>query len=155
MLLGQPSLRRFAHWRRSMSNCHDAVNRPKHYTSHPSGVECVTIAEHFGFNVGNAIKYVFRCEHKGRAVEDLRKSAWYLRREADRLERKTVRRLTWDAEDGYRATSAAISMLEHEPAGSALRLVLGRLLSTATVDAAELREIAATVEGFADARVGR
>lgn len=63
----------------------DAVNHPPHYNSHPSGVECVTIAEHFNFNLGNALKYLWRAGLKGDAVEDLRKSAWYLAREIARL----------------------------------------------------------------------
>ena len=33
----------------------DSVNHPKHYTSHPSGVECIAIVEHMGFNLGNAV----------------------------------------------------------------------------------------------------
>ena len=57
----------------------DSVNHPKHYTDHPSGVECITIVEHMGFSVGNAIKYIWRTDHKGGA-EDLRKAIWYLNR---------------------------------------------------------------------------
>ena len=34
----------------------DAVNHPSHYTSHPSGVECITITRHYCFAIGNAIK---------------------------------------------------------------------------------------------------
>lgn len=34
----------------------DLVNHPPHYTNHPSGVECITVVEHMGFNLGNAIK---------------------------------------------------------------------------------------------------
>jgi len=63
----------------------DAVDHPPHYNSHPSGVECVTIAEHFNFNLGNALKYLWRAGLKGDAVEDLRKAAWYLAREIGRL----------------------------------------------------------------------
>lgn len=33
----------------------DQVNNPKHYTSHPSGVECIQVTEHMGFNLGNAM----------------------------------------------------------------------------------------------------
>ena len=36
----------------------DPVNHPPHYNGHPSGVECITIVEHMGFNLGNAIKYI-------------------------------------------------------------------------------------------------
>ena len=70
-----------------MSNDNDAVDRPKHYTTHPSGVECITITEHMGFNMGNALKYIWRADLKNDAVEDLRKAEWYIRREIDRRTR--------------------------------------------------------------------
>lgn len=59
----------------------DPVNHPKHYTSHPSGVECITITEHYNFNLGNCIKYLWRSDLKDSPVEDLEKAAWYLQRE--------------------------------------------------------------------------
>jgi len=62
----------------------DPVSHPAHYTTHPSGVECVQITEHFGFCVGNAIKYLWRAGLKGDAIEDLRKAAWYIDREIKR-----------------------------------------------------------------------
>ena len=64
----------------------DPVNHPSHYTDHPSGVECITITEHFNFCVGNAVKYLWRAGLKGDAVEDLKKAAWYIDREIQRLE---------------------------------------------------------------------
>jgi hypothetical protein len=64
----------------------DLVNNPPHYQSHPSGVECITIAEHFSFCLGNAIKYIWRAGEKGNKLEDLKKSRWYLDREIQRLE---------------------------------------------------------------------
>jgi hypothetical protein len=60
---------------------HDPVNHPKHYTAHPSGVECIQITEHMGFNLGNAMKYIWRADEKNNAVEDLRKAVWYVQRE--------------------------------------------------------------------------
>lgn len=60
------------------------ITRPKHYNSHPSGVECVTIAEHMTFCVGNAIKYLWRAGLKGTAIEDLEKARWYIDREIAR-----------------------------------------------------------------------
>lgn len=56
----------------------DPINHPTHYTSHPSGVECLTITRHMGFNLGNAIKYIWRADMKGAAIEDLRKAAFYI-----------------------------------------------------------------------------
>ena len=67
----------------------DPINHPPHYTQHPSGVECITITEHYNFNVGNAIKYLWRAGLKDGtdAASDLRKAAWYVRREIERLHR--------------------------------------------------------------------
>lgn len=59
----------------------DPVNHPRHYTEHPSGVECIQITEHMGFCLGNAVKYIWRADLKGDAVEDLQKAIWYLERE--------------------------------------------------------------------------
>jgi hypothetical protein len=70
-------------WARTL---HDPINHPKHYTSHPSGIECIQITEHMSFNAGNVIKYVWRADGKG-GVEDLRKARWYLDREIARLEK--------------------------------------------------------------------
>jgi hypothetical protein len=65
----------------------DAVNHPKHYNDHPSGVECITVVEHLTFNVGNAIKYLWRAGLKGAVLEDLKKARWYVDREIQRLEK--------------------------------------------------------------------
>lgn len=65
----------------------DLVNHPPHYTAHPSGVECIQVAEHFNFCVGNAIKYLWRAGLKGDQLEDLRKARWYVDREIVRLEK--------------------------------------------------------------------
>lgn len=62
----------------------DPVSHPKHYTGHPSGVECIAITEHMGFNLGNAIKYIWRADLKNDAIEDLKKAAWYIERELKR-----------------------------------------------------------------------
>lgn len=68
----------------STTEGHDPVNHPKHYTSHPSGVECITVTEHMNFNLGNAMKYIWRATEKN-GLEDLRKARWYLDRELTRL----------------------------------------------------------------------
>lgn len=59
----------------------DTVEHPAHYTSHPSGIECIQITEHMGFNLGNALKYIWRCDLKHDAIEDLKKAKWYIDRE--------------------------------------------------------------------------
>lgn len=62
----------------------DAVEHPAHYNAHPSGVECITITEHMGFCLGNAVKYIWRADLKDDAIEDLKKARWYIDREIAR-----------------------------------------------------------------------
>lgn len=62
----------------------DSINNPPHYTQHPSGIECIQITEHMNFNLGNAVKYIWRCGLKGDEIEDLEKAVLYLNREIDR-----------------------------------------------------------------------
>lgn len=64
---------------------HDPVNAPKHYTGHPSGVECIRITEHMNFCRGNALKYCFRSGNKENALQDLKKAQWYANRELENL----------------------------------------------------------------------
>ena len=72
------------------TTAHDDVEHPPHYTQHPSGIECIQITEHMNFNLGNAIKYVWRAGLKSdNPVEDLRKAAWYITREISRLEKQS------------------------------------------------------------------
>lgn len=63
----------------------DMVNQPPHYTEHPSGIECIQVTEHMNFNLGNAFKYIWRADLKGKAIEDLKKARWYLDREIERV----------------------------------------------------------------------
>jgi hypothetical protein len=57
------------------------VDHPRHYTSHPSGIEAIELCGKMGFCTGNAFKYLFRFENKWSPVEDLRKARWYIDRE--------------------------------------------------------------------------
>lgn len=74
----------------------DSVNHPSHYTSDPSGVECIQITRHRNFNVGNSIKYLWRAglkdepgrDAREKQIEDLRKAVWYIEDEIKLLERK-------------------------------------------------------------------
>lgn len=59
----------------------DMVDHPPHYTGHPSGVECIEVAEHLPFCLGNAFKYLFRRENKGAVRENLQKALWYVRQQ--------------------------------------------------------------------------
>lgn len=72
----------------------DLVNHPSHYTSSPSGIECIDAIESAlspeefrGFIKGNVIKYAWREKLKG-GDEDLKKARWYLSRLVDGLDKK-------------------------------------------------------------------
>jgi len=67
----------------------DKVNHPSHYTSHPSGIECIEITRHMSYNLGNALKYIWRCDLKYDAVEDLEKAIFYLKDEIEKRNKKT------------------------------------------------------------------
>ncbi len=68
----------------------EAVNHPRHYNAHPSGIECIVVIEHMTFNVGSAMKYLWRAGLKDTepTIQDLKKAAWYIAREIERLEKK-------------------------------------------------------------------
>lgn len=58
-----------------------------------SGIECIDIAEHHDFCIGNAIKYLWRAglksedgiSKKEKQIEDLKKAIWYIKREIKHL----------------------------------------------------------------------
>jgi len=67
---------------------HDPVNHPSHYTAY-KGLEIIDLTEQMNFNRGNAVKYIARAGLKqdSNEIEDLKKAAWYINREIERLER--------------------------------------------------------------------
>lgn len=79
-----------------LENISDNVNHPKHYTSHPSGCECIDITEYYDFCIGNAIKYLWRSGlkqeegmlPKEKEIEDLQKAIWYINRKIKLLEKQ-------------------------------------------------------------------
>lgn len=102
----------------------DPVNHPTHYTSDPSGVECIQITRHRNFNIGNAIKYLWRAgikdDHKH--VEDLRKAVFYIHDEIARLSggsRESASAPVFTAEEqeallaGLRALPTALGSYSH------------------------------------------
>lgn len=83
-----------------MSN--DEVNHPKHYTSHPSGIETISLTANQSFFVGNAIKYLTRYNLKGTPEQDLRKTIFYIERAIEQhIDRNEAgqKNLSWQYED--------------------------------------------------------
>jgi hypothetical protein len=97
----------------------DPVNHPAHYTSHPSGIEAIEICARLDFVTGNAVKYLFRAGLKDPVLQDLRKSAWYLRHYKERFGNSAT----------LAPTKAVMSVLRAEAAGSVLGDVLQILVS--------------------------
>lgn len=66
----------------------DLVNRPAHYTD--GGIETIDYieAKKLNFCRGNAVKYISRAGKKDpdKEIEDLKKAAWYINHEIQRLE---------------------------------------------------------------------
>jgi hypothetical protein len=103
---------------------YDQVNHPRHYTTHPSGVECITITEHLNFNLGNAIKYIWRAGEKDAdELTDLRKARWYVSREIYRREALYVNTKGDQACPLQETTSTTSSRTTH-PIRTALRRLL-------------------------------
>ena len=65
----------------------DNVKHPEHYTNIVPGIECIEVTQHFNFNRGNAIKYLWRAGSKNNEIEDLKKAIQYIEFEIKRLEK--------------------------------------------------------------------
>ena len=63
----------------------DPVNHPAHYKV--GGIETIDFieAKKLNYNMGNAVKYISRADHKGNKKQDLEKAKWYIDREISRL----------------------------------------------------------------------
>ena len=76
----------------------DMVNEPPHYKNDKSGIECIEITRHRNFNIGNAIKYLWRSglkqdsdkSTKAKEIEDLNKAIWYINDEIKRIENENI-----------------------------------------------------------------
>lgn len=66
----------------------DPINHPIHYNQ--GKIEVIDAIEdwNLGYNLGNAVKYIARADHKGKSMEDLQKARWCLDREIKRREKK-------------------------------------------------------------------
>ena len=71
------------------------VDHPEYYNMHPSGIECIEIARHYCFSIGNAFKYLWRAGLKkdsnlddlNKEIEDLEKAIWYIRDRINELKK--------------------------------------------------------------------
>lgn len=67
----------------------DLVNHPAHYTSHPSGIEAIEVTRWMNFNLGNAMKYLWRAGIKNEEtlIQDLEKAIFYINDEIERIKK--------------------------------------------------------------------
>tara|TARA_R110002153_G_scaffold9816_1_gene39823 strand:- start:449 stop:802 length:354 start_codon:yes stop_codon:yes gene_type:complete len=77
-------------WLEYPSRSNDPVESPVHYNT--GSVECIEAikasmseAEFKGYLKGNAMKYLWRYDYKGKPVEDLKKAQWYLNKLTEEL----------------------------------------------------------------------
>lgn len=106
----------------------DNVNHPPHYTNHPSGIECVEITRHMGFNLGNAIKYIFRAESKNKEEEDYKKALWYINNEVEKYTKHFIEK--WDVfpeDDRYEISTYGKVRMKGKPNRSLVPLKSGYL----------------------------
>jgi hypothetical protein len=75
----------------------DNVNHPTHYNCGPPDVECIDVIKWFNCNLANAMKYIWRCEHKGNKREDLRKAIFYLKAEIEMIDEADKKKMLEDA----------------------------------------------------------
>jgi hypothetical protein len=81
---------------------HDSVDHPKHYTF--GKFEVIDVLMDWFANsplLWQVGKYIARADHKGNAIEDLKKARWYLDREIIRREA---------------AANRVVTILDNEPA---------------------------------------
>ncbi|WP_417539544.1 DUF3310 domain-containing protein [Marinobacter sp.] len=97
----------------------DMVNHPPHYTGHPSGVECIEVAEYLPFCLGNAFKYLFRRDAKGNPVENIEKAIWYVNRHNETYPNKPE--LPTDAREAL----GEIVVHEPHPFGACMLIIAG------------------------------
>ena len=66
----------------------EAVNNPAHYNK--GNIEVIDAIEDWDLNfcLGNAVKYIARCNHKGNKAQDIKKAIWYLSRELQKAAMK-------------------------------------------------------------------
>lgn len=67
------------------------INSPKHYNK--GKIEVIDVIEDWqlNFNLGNVVKYIGRCEHKGNKLQDLQKAEYYIRREIKNVSKELIR----------------------------------------------------------------
>jgi len=61
------------------------IDHPSHYNQ--GKFEVIDVIEDWklGFNIGNAVKYLGRGEHKADAIKDYEKAIWYINRQIQLL----------------------------------------------------------------------
>lgn len=138
----------------------DGVTHPAHYNAHSSGIECIEIVEALSFNLGNAIKYLWRADEKGAPSADLGKALFYLRREqrfASGFHSETYRRSIYDQAVFYQLHVRSLLLRVSERSAEPLATVtdaLAALLGGGIKPAEFFTRAIAAVEADAARRAG-
>jgi hypothetical protein len=84
------------------------VNHPPHYADKGAGFQCIDVTRLMGFDLGCAVKYMWRRFDKN-GIEDVRKARWYV---LDYMRHDHAVGSPNPAADGLRRAA------QHEPVGS-------------------------------------
>lgn len=75
----------------------DMVNHPPHYNSSSAvcsrcgtTIECIDVVRHLPFNIGSAMKYLWRHRWKGDQIMDLQKALFYIKDEIHKINIETL-----------------------------------------------------------------
>lgn len=122
----------------------DPVEHPRRYTDGP--VECIMLAERYGFNIGNAIKYVYRHKSERHPRQDLDKALWYLNRARSHGDRPLP--LTGPRTVGEASTGTLLRLLSDADWAGAARFWTG-LADALSTDGATVMPLIRTVRSMA------
>lgn len=88
-------------WADYLSDERDAMKTQvggKHYLDNSNPVEFVElITQYFGFCIGNAVKYIIRCTHKGNPFMDLSKAVHYMALHKHLVKHQAIKPVKLDA----------------------------------------------------------
>lgn len=122
----------------------DPVNHPQHYISNDplrGHNECIDYIKdvlgdkYSGYLLGNAIKYIWRHDSKGKPIEDLKKAQWYLARYSSDVPDTSfvIDPMSWvtntvDSEDIFELRDLALYLIEIRRCVAAY-LIVGKMIS--------------------------
>ena len=101
------------------------VEAPHHYNWHPEGIECIEVREMMcSINLADAVKYIWRHQHKGHPATDIRKAIQSVSNELKRINNAAgVRQLNYAGDVMPMAYATSINTAFSPLAAKALHFI--------------------------------